>query len=260
MKFLDYFANESPFHPKRLIIAIIMLLGGYYFMNNPQFIMSVVGDSGAFTAYFALLLAGSIALILMFNVDTYKKLFQKMAKGSWKYIILAVVLGFAVTIVTLVIGGLFDFPSSANGSLTSAGGSGSGSGGGNAGGSGMSQALLISTLITLGFTCISLVGEEVFTAAINFPLFRLFTDRGINIKKAWIWSAVIASLFFGLMHFEAYDGNIYQCLVPIGLGRLPFTYAWYKTESLWGGIWAHIIYDLMIMVPLMFFPTFFGIA
>lgn len=53
------------------------------------------------------------------------------------------------------------------------------------------------------------------------------------------------------MHFKIYHGNLYQCLVVIGLTRLPFNYAWRKADSLWAGIIAHIIYDWIIFVPAM---------
>lgn len=70
---------------------------------------------------------------------------------------------------------------------------------------------------------------------------------------AWIAASVISSLLFGMMHVNVYHWNMWQCLVVIGLTRLPFNWAWRKTDSLWGGIWAHIIYDLIIFVPAIFF-------
>ncbi|EHI70037.1 hypothetical protein ACVRY7_05290 [Streptococcus ictaluri] len=55
------------------------------------------------------------------------------------------------------------------------------------------------------------------------------------------------------MHYQAFEGNLYQCLVVTGIGRLPFTYLWFKTASLRGGIYAHICYDYFLFIAVLLF-------
>ncbi|WP_338129584.1 CPBP family intramembrane glutamic endopeptidase [Ligilactobacillus saerimneri] len=68
----------------------------------------------------------------------------------------------------------------------------------------------------------------------------------INLRRlAWIIAMLVSSLAFGMMHYNAYNWNLFQMLVTIGLTRIPFDWAWYKTDSLWTGIIGHIIFDLL---------------
>ncbi|KRL74080.1 CPBP family intramembrane glutamic endopeptidase [Ligilactobacillus saerimneri] len=64
-------------------------------------------------------------------------------------------------------------------------------------------------------------------------------------KTAWIIAMLVSSLAFGMMHYNAYNWNLFQMLVMICLTRIPFDLAWYKTDSLWTGIVGHIIFDLL---------------
>lgn len=56
---------------------------------------------------------------------------------------------------------------------------------------------------------------------------------------------VVSSLAFGTMYYNAYEWNLYQMLITVGLTRIPFDWAWYKTNSLWTGVAGHIIFDLL---------------
>lgn len=63
---------------------------------------------------------------------------------------------------------------------------------------------------------------------------------------------MIGSVFFGLMHVNAYDFNMYQCIVVTGLTRLPFTCLWKKSDSSPTAIVAHILYDVILFLPEIF--------
>lgn len=41
-------------------------------------------------------------------------------------------------------------------------------------------------------------------------------------------------------------------LVITGLGRLPFTWLWIKSDSLWPAIGAHMVYDAVVFLPMIF--------
>ena len=38
---------------------------------------------------------------------------------------------------------------------------------------------------------------------------------------------VVSSLAFGTMHYNAYEWNLYQMLITVGLTRILFDWAWY---------------------------------
>jgi hypothetical protein len=185
-------------------------------------------------SWLALLAAGSAVLVLMFGKDTFLSFFKKMKKGSWKPIFVAIVLGYLVSIVASAVGPLLGQGAlQENGIINS-----------------LAQPTLWGNIVTLTTLGISLIGEEVITASIAFPVYYLLVKK-IGRKQAWIWAALISAALFGMMHFNAYNGNWYQMLIVIGVGRLPFTYAWTKTDSLWGGIIAHVVYDFLIFIPVM---------
>lgn len=182
--------------------------------------------------YFSLLIAGALAIIIQFNWRVFAQTMGKINKSSIIWILPIIVLTFALSLGAVQLGNMLGFTSSANGAV----------GNGNQ----------TQQLITLAFVCISLIGEELITAAITFPIFNLLSSK-MSIKKAWIISSIIGALCFGLMHVNAYNFNLYQCLVVTGLTRLPFNWLWVKSNSLWGGIIAHIIYDLIVFLPMIFF-------
>lgn len=106
-------------------------------------------------------------------------------------------------------------------------------------------------LIRVFWISVSLIGEEIITASLTFPLYTLIHKK-LDNKKSWIIAAIVGSLLFGLLHFRAYNWNLYQMFFPIGLGRLPFTWLWIKSDSLWPSIVAHVLYDLILFLPMIF--------
>lgn len=67
-------------------------------------------------------------------------------------------------------------------------------------------------------------------------------------RTGLIIATILSSLLFGAAHLSTYDWNIWQCLVVIGLTRIPFTYAWYKSDRnlLVNGL-AHWGYDMLLI-------------
>lgn len=178
----------------------------------------------------SLLIAGALAIAIQFGPVTLKRVLGPMKKGMWGWIILVILLSFALAFLTTFIGdtvlGIKPIANSALGDST--------------------PWSKVYRFILVSF---SLIGEEVITAAIAFPLFNLFAQKE-ETKKAWLKASIISALLFGLMHVNAYHWNLYQCLVAIGLTRLPFNWLWVKSDSLRGGIIAHVIYDAVIFIPM----------
>lgn len=174
-----------------------------------------------------------LAIVTQFNFETLKVSMGKMEKGSWKIIFWSIILTFITSFATMALGNLLfhtGFVENSNAVHTGP---------------------ILARIQHLVLLSISLIGEELITASVAFPLYHLLAKK-MSSKQAWIIAGLISAILFGLMHLKIYHGNLYQCIVVIGLTRLPFNYAWRKTNSLWGGIIGHIIYDLVIFIPAMF--------
>ena len=108
-------------------------------------------------------------------------------------------------------------------------------------------------LFTLFLMLFSMVGEEVLSALFTFPVWSWLKEKGLNSSLAFFLAAVFSSLIFGLSHLSVYNFNWTQCLLTIGLTRLPFSYAWKKMDSIWGGILIHFLFNALILL-LQFLP------
>ncbi len=50
---------------------------------------------------------------------------------------------------------------------------------------------------------------------------------------------LITAVLFGALHLPTYQWNLFQCLVIIGVTRIPFTIATLKSNSMVSGVIAH---------------------
>lgn len=181
--------------------------------------------------YFAFIVFGGLSLYLQYGQGILAAILEKPKKGSWKLVIPVLIISYVIAFIFLGIGNLMGNQSVTNGAT----------------GSGP----VATQLIRLFWICVSLIGEEIITAALTLPFISLLMKR-FSDKRAWLVGAIIGSLLFGMLHFRAYDWNLYQMLVPIGLGRLPFTWLWVKADSLWPAVATHILYDLLLFLPAIF--------
>lgn len=185
--------------------------------------------------WLALTVAGGGALLLQYGKVIIPIALGRLAPRSFWPIVIAILAGFAISMAATALGNRMGIPSSANDNFAT-----------------LRALPFNSRLFAISRISFSLIGEELFTAALAFPILSGLTRR-MGSRQAWFWAALISALLFGMIHFQAYHWNWYQMLVAIGLGRLPFTWAWGKTNSLWGGIIAHVIYDLLLFIPLTLF-------
>lgn len=105
----------------------------------------------------------------------------------------------------------------------------------------------VMTVVRLIKVCISLIEKEIITLAIFLSIFNILSKKLTN-RKSLVISLILSSVLFGLMHFRAYNFNLYQMIVVIGLTRIPFSILFLKTKTLRSAIYAHIIYDLLIFL------------
>lgn len=177
-------------------------------------------------------LTGLLSLVAMFGLDTVKELLQPTSKPRIKKIVKWVVISFALATASLQLGKLIGVEE-ANANPIGA----------------LLTKDTLGGLKILATTWISLIGEELFTAAVFFPALYFLAKKMSQKSALWL-AIIISSLFFGALHLPTYQWNWYQCLVVIGLARFPFTLSWLDTNSLRGGIYVHILYDYVIFLPI----------
>lgn len=216
----DKFLHDSKISWKGLVLSPFILFLGFYFLTveyPPSFIW--------------LFLSGSLSLILMFGTKTYKTLTAKMKKNNFHKIIKWTFISFIASLLALYLGKLIFSSSSTSNPIISE----------------LTKDKL-TALKKIATIWISLIGEEVFIAAVFFPILYLLHKK---LSKKWsIWIAIlVSSLFFGALHLPTYSWNWYQSIVVIGLTRIPFTLLWIDTGSLRGGFYAHILFDYIIFIP-----------
>lgn len=84
-----------------------------------------------------------------------------------------------------------------------------------------------------------LLGEELLTIVILLIIANLLGGT----KKAVIAGVVVSTLVFALLHLPTYQWNLLQCILVIGVARIPFTLASLRSNSIWMGYAVHVAYD-----------------
>lgn len=101
---------------------------------------------------------------------------------------------------------------------------------------------------------ISLIGEQLYFFTCLFFAFKTFKRLKIKNLIVLLLSISISCVLFGLGHLPAYDNNILQCLLLIGL---PFTLiqttAFLLTKNLIVCYAIHLIYDLVCVLMIVLY-------
>lgn len=207
---------------KFILAAGIMALGDWAVMTVRE------GIIGIFNFSF-LSITGLSALLILLGWTNVKKLFGKLKKTHWKWILFAIIADFILALFFAhVVGPLFESPIADNSNVED-------------------SSSFIFVLLELPFLFVSLMGEELLIATLFILVFTLVL-KFTSTKSAVFIAGIISLLVFGLSHYGVYDGNLYQCLIVIGIGHIPTLYAWLKTETLWVPIFAHVMYDFILML------------
>ncbi|MFV0558862.1 MAG: CPBP family intramembrane glutamic endopeptidase [Enterococcus sp.] len=93
-----------------------------------------------------------------------------------------------------------------------------------------------------------LLGEELLVLVPVSLVIHHLAQKGPVSKKAIIFIALISSFAFGALHLPTYQWNWIQCLVAIGLIRVPFTYIYLKTKNILPAFLTHYVYDSIIII------------
>lgn len=91
-----------------------------------------------------------------------------------------------------------------------------------------------------------LLGEEGLKLGLYTFLDKIFLYDNLDIKtkeKRYIYIWIIISLIFGLLHLTAYEFNLLQCILVIGLPNIIYGWLWKKTKNPLALWIAHVAYD-----------------
>lgn len=218
------FINEVKLNKKWWIAPII-----FYIIIFLIFFNKVKLPQGI--ASFILPLGGLIVLLCEFGWNDTKKMFKMPSIRMVIYVPLAIISCVMISIITMLFGKLIGVNGYKDNlvffNLSE-----------------KSDEYIIQLFLT---SWIQLIGEELITAIVCLPIF-IVLKRYLSKRLSLFLAMVISSLIFGLLHIETYHFHLYQALVVIGMIRLPFTYLWFKSNSLWGGIIAHICFDYLLFI------------
>lgn len=180
-------------------------------------------------------LGGIISLLLMFGSQQVFLLLKPMNKPFLWQMVRLLVLAFLIRLVLVWMMVMFDFQNTdnviGNGYITQ-----------------LVHADIVTKLILLVLLLIEMTGEELLLASVILPMLSYLKKWNYS----WIFSVFIGSLLFSLMHLYAYDFNICFCVIA-GLSHIPMIQAWKVTNSLRGGIYIHIFYNMI--APILVFGT-----
>lgn len=201
----------------------------------PAFILIVLGVIGAVSPsnynWLSTIFFGSASLILVFGYTEFKKMLRPMSRPFFWKLFGLLVLAFIIKFLIASIGSVFNLLNvesiNVNPAVIEAG---SGS--------------LVINLIEVLKTSVSIIGEELLVAGITLPIYFCIK----KYKHGWIISNLIGCIAFGIMHITTYDFQLWSCLM-VGLSRYPYTEAWRTTKSLRGGMYIHLLGDLLVLIP-----------
>ncbi|WP_413627965.1 CPBP family glutamic-type intramembrane protease [Fructilactobacillus vespulae] len=178
------------------------------------------------------LFGGLIALVSIYGYSSVKILLKPMIKGSIKRVFIGFILATLISLFGVSIYYFFNIKITGN-SLTDY------------------PLDKSSLLILILMIIIQITGEELIMAVFTLPILNYFSNKNINIKYSWLLANLTGCLIFMVIHLPAYQYNVFMVII-IGFSRYPFTMLWFKTKSLRGGIYSHLLFDLIRIVPKIF--------
>lgn len=203
---------------QRVLSATLLLLLGLYLVSNATQLIPI-----PYLGYFTLLLFGSIAYMMVFGSQAYKKLFQKpvnFRKNFITYFLLtllfSLVLGTIVALITHT----------------------------QKGNAAVNNPLWFFFLI-MPF---ALIGEELFSIYF-YDLFKL--------KISPLAANLLVSIIFGLIHYTTYfNGSILLTILQIilvqGSARFWFNQSYEHSRSILTSFTIHYFFDLVTFMFTLF--------
>ncbi len=240
----SFIKNNNP-QTISIILSIILTSLAYLvievsYSSMQSLLPLLLADKGGifpFFFYFLRNLSFTLLAGLGFYVLYQKKsssLVKAMPKYGWWTVIVGVLVTFFLSIILMLIGDNFCLSYSSDSAVAE-----------------FKTANVYCLIYRFCTDWIPLVGKEFLTATITLVIYN-YLSKCFSYQLAIRAAAIFSAIIFGSLHFSAYQWNLYQSLIVIGLGRLPFTYLWFKTDSLRGGSYAHILYNYLLFAIITF--------
>ncbi|MHA3066750.1 CPBP family glutamic-type intramembrane protease [Lacticaseibacillus saniviri] len=119
---------------------------------------------------------------------------------------------------------------------------------------GVGESRIVSYFITNEIISIlNLMIEELLAVSFFLVLSALVMQHMHVSRNAGIWWGLIGSMiFFGMIHFVAYDWHILQMLLVIGVGRIFDTGMYIRTKNIWISYIFHFLWDSILFFTSVF--------
>ncbi|MBE9886377.1 CPBP family intramembrane metalloprotease [Enterococcus durans] len=196
-----------------ILIAILGLTIGYAILTIGVPIIESV----------SLAAGGFIGLYSLFGMEGLKAGFKKPKKGIVTFLVSYVCAVVLSLVMSSVVKNILHASTAAN-EVTDH----------------LSATFIIETLPML-------LGEELLAIVILVIVANLLGGT----RKAIVAGILVSSVIFGLLHLPTYQWNLLQCLLIIGVGRIPFTVATLKSDSIWAGYFVHVAYDWIAFIVIL---------
>lgn len=182
-----------------------------------------------------LFMAIPLAIFAYLLKPYWKLIFKKLHRKDYGYMVLFAILNMIWTPILGILVMVLGFPTA-----------------GNAVGDGLVGVGALELAAFYVGTGIQLLGEELLVV-IPFlaVLSALHLKYGVSRKKAIVWAWFVSAMWFGAVHFPAYQWNVIQALVIIGGARIALTLAFIRTKNIWVSTGAHIINDWALFTGIM---------
>lgn len=92
---------------------------------------------------------------------------------------------------------------------------------------------------------VALMEEELFKVILLILLMAAIYFFTKNKKTSVVLAVILNLIIFGLCHLSAYNGNVVQCIVVIGLGSFFTLFVYLKTKNIVNSYIVHVLYDFL---------------
>lgn len=103
-------------------------------------------------------------------------------------------------------------------------------------------------LMEIILTLIQLLGEELFKVSVLLLAMGLFYYFTKNRKNTLVLGTIVCMILFGFIHLSAYEYNVVQCMLVIGLGSIVHLYPYIKTKNVVNSYILHVLIDISFML------------
>ena len=229
----DFFSFENenvdfPFYNGKPLLStldwIVLLLGVLLFMGIVSF--PIVSDDNMTSLLFCLVVLVPVAYVCRGKLGLF---FRRVGRKDIKLIIACLVAYYVYSIAMISLLSVFTASPEANPVF------------------GANMDLLFWVM-----TFIQLLGEELFKVSLLLIAMHVIYMATSKRKLSLVLGVIIALVVFGLVHWNAYGGNIAHLILVIGLGGIFYFYAYIKTKNVAVSYIIHILIDgipfLMAMI------------